>query len=91
MSVSPERRFEVSPKNEMLKFALSTSHKKTQLTLLEHRERVSSQRAMMMDESLEDVYQELNKTRERVDSISRKLDFLIDYISKDTMFKMDDI
>jgi len=44
-----------------------------------------------MEDQLSDMTGEMNKTRERVDSISRKLDLLIQHLCKNTQFEMDDI
>jgi septal ring factor EnvC (AmiA/AmiB activator) len=106
MSTSPERRFATSPKHELLKkvfsrpvLTVSTSRRKStssrNLSLLEHKNRQMTSRDKQRVDNIEEQYSEmsseLNKTRERVDSISKKLDFLIEHLCKDTMFTMDDI
>jgi len=98
--MSPERRFATSPKHEMLKrvfnkpkLTVSTSPKK--ISLLEYKKRQiefqNEKRVDDIEEHLNEMSCELNKTRERVESISKKLDFLIQHLCKDTMFTMDDV
>lgn len=96
MSVSPERRFATSPKHEMLKKVfkkpqLSVSTSPKQVSLAEYKRRQTTQRVFNMEDQLDDMTAELNRTRERVDSISRKLDLLIHHLCKNTQFEMDDI
>jgi hypothetical protein len=96
MSVSPERRFATSPKHEMLKKVfkkpqLSVSTSPKQVSLAEYKRRQTTQRVFNMEDQLDDMTTELNRTRERVDSISRKLDLLIHHLCKNTQFEMDDI
>jgi len=96
MSISPERRFATSPKHEMLKKVfkkpqLSVSTSPKQISLAEYKRRQTTQRVLNMEDQLVDMSTELNRTRERVDSISRKLDLLIQHLCKNTQFEMDDI
>ncbi len=100
MSISPERRFATSPKHEMLKkvfkkpqLTVSTSPKQVSLSdykrcQIAHK---TKQRALDMEDQYSELVGEMNKTRERVDSISRKLDLLIQHLCKNTQFEMDDI
>lgn len=100
MSISPERRFATSPKHEMLKkvfkkpqLTVSTSPKQVSLVSYKRRqtEFKTTQRVLDMEDQLFELTGEMNKTRERVDSISRKLDLLIQHLCKNTQFEMDDI
>lgn len=96
MSISPDRRFATSPKHEMLKKVfkkpqLSVSTSPKQISLVEYKRRQTTQRVLNMEDQLVDMSMELNRTRERVDSISRKLDLLIQHLCKNTQFEMDDI
>lgn len=96
MSISPDRRFATSPKHEMLKKVfkkpqLSVSTSPKQISLAEYKRRQTTQRVLNMEDQLVDMSTELNRTRERVDSISRKLDLLIQHLCKNTQFEMDDI
>lgn len=65
------------------------------MSLLEYKKRENEikneQRVMEIEEHLNELHAESNKTRERVESISKKLDFLIQKLCKETMFVMDDI
>jgi len=102
MSVSPERRFATSPKHEMLKkvfkkplLTVLTSPRNTKISLVEYKKRQvefqQGQRVDNMEDHMQEMTSEINKTRERIDSISNKLDFIIQHLCKDTMFQMDDI
>lgn len=92
MSQSPPRRFATSPEHEMLKKVF----KKT--SLKEYREKRKEEqfqiRMSNMEDQLDGMASELNQTRERVESISRKLDFIVRHICNDnsgTIFNLDDI
>ena len=100
MSISPERRFATSPRHEMLKkvfkkpqLTVSTSPKQVSLSEYKRRqtEYKKTQQIINIEDQLCDMSMELNKTRERVDSISRKLDLLVQHLCKNTQFVMDDI
>lgn len=91
-SVSPERRFATSPEHEMLKKVF----KKTSLKQYrENQQRKKDlQRMCFLEDQLEGMADELTRTRERVDSISQKLDFIVRHICGDktqSIFKLDDI
>lgn len=95
MSVSPERRFATSPEHEMLKKVF----KKTNKTSLREykvrrRQHAADRRMDNLEEQLYEMTTELNLTRERVDSISRKLDLILQHVCKEksfTMFNMEDV
>lgn len=100
MSISPERRFATSPKHEMLKrvfkkpqLTVSTSPKK--MSLLEHKKRETeikrAQHVSHMEEQIHEMSTELRETRDRVNSISKKLDFIMHHLCGGTLFEMDDI
>ena len=102
MSIPPERRFATSPKHEMLKkvfkkpqLTVRTSPRNTKISLLDYKKRQvkfnEDRRVINMEDQMHEMTSELNKTRERVESISNKLDFIIQHLCKDTMFQMDDI
>jgi YesN/AraC family two-component response regulator len=103
MSISPQRRFATSPENELLKRVLNNSPKSTtmpaakkKMSLMEYKKRQKSlkqeQRVSNIEELLMELSIETNQTRERVDSISDKLDFLIGKcLVNQTMFVMDDL
>ena len=65
------------------------------VSLLEYKRRQTAfkntLRVLDIEEQLNEMSSEVNKTRERVDSISLKLDLLIQHICKNTQFEMDDI
>lgn len=95
MSVSPERRFATSPEHEMLKKIF----KKTNKTSLRdykarRRQHETDQRLESLEDQLCEMTAEMNLTRERVDSISRKLDLILQHVCKEksfTMFSMEDV
>lgn len=95
MSVSPERRFATSPEHEMLKKVF----KKTNKTSLreykvQRRQHAADRRLDNLEDQLCEMTTELNLTRERVDSISRKLDLILQHVCKEksfTMFNMEDV
>ncbi len=98
MSTSPERRFATSPKHELLKMALKTPTLPSttkKMSLVEHKKRQNAfqneQKIESIEEQLNELNVEANRTRERVDSISKKLDFLIQKLCTETIFDMDDI
>jgi len=96
-SVSPERRFATSPEHEMLKKVFRKSAK-AKPSLKEYRqaqEHKKNQRRMAnLEDQLEDMTTQLTETRERVDSISRKLDFMIRHLcieNDQPLFNIDDV
>lgn len=100
MSISPERRFATSPKHEMLKKVfkkpqLTVSTAPKQVSLSDYKRcqiaHTTKQRVLDIEDQYSELVGEMNKTRERVDSISRKLDLLIQHLCKNTQFEMDDI
>jgi len=101
MSTSPERRFATSPEHEMLKRVFKKTSPKTagrKTSLQEYRakqrQHQAEHRMARIEDHLDTMDAQLNKTRERVDSISKKLDFIIQQLCTDTrtaIFNMDDI
>lgn len=98
MSVSPERRFATSPEHEMLKRVLKktppkSTGRKTSLQEYRNRQRQNQAETRMarIEDHLDAMDADLNQTRERVDSISKKLDFLIRQLCTDSIFNMEDV
>ena len=92
MSVSPERRFATSPEHEMLKKVFKKTSLREYKT--QRRQHVADQRLDSLEDQLCEMTTELNLTRERVDSISRKLDLILQHVCKEksfTMFSMEDV
>jgi len=75
------------------RLTVSTSPKQVALSDYKRRqtEHKTTQRVLDIEDQYSELVGEMNKTRERVDSISRKLDLLIQHLCKNTQFEMDDI